>query len=386
MVIIMLFIISSCNSNPKNNKDESSPEKSSEKNVEDNKDKEKEEEKDENDGPFKNGDKKRVKAKALYLTANSASAKLDHYIELANETEINAYVVDYKDDYGIVFADTEVELAKEIGANEETYKSKELTKKLRDNDIYSIARIVCFKDPILAREKTDTAIKSVNGGLYRHNNMYWLDPNLKKNWDYNIDLAKEALANGFDEVQFDYIRFPDGKKSEMDFGENNGKIMHEVINEFLAYARSEMPDQIISGDVFAIICESPNDTEKIGQDFELIGENLDYICPMAYPSHYARGQIINKVKFPNPDLDPYNLIKNTFLKAKARLEQSKVHKPILRPYLQDFTASWLPSGTWQDYGAKQVREEIQGLYDAGYEEWILWDFMNTYSEGAFEKE
>ncbi len=333
-----------------------------------------------------NVNQKRVKAKGLYLTASSAASRLDHYIELANTTEINSYVIDVKNDYGIVSHKSEVPLASEIGAIESLYDIEKMTKKLRDNNIYSIARIVCFKDPILAKNKPEMAIKNTEGGLYVHNKMNWVNPYSKDAWQYNIDLAKEALAKGFDEVQFDYIRFPDGKKSQMVFDGKDDRQLYEVVNDFLAYARQQLPNAIISGDVFAIILESPGDTEGIGQYFEYVGENLDYLCPMAYPSHYANGQIINNVKFPKPDLDPYGVIKNTLLKAKARYEKVEGHKPILRTYLQDFSATWIGNGNWQYYEDEQVRQQIQAVYDAGYEEWFLWDPMNKYREGAFKKE
>ncbi|MEN2774381.1 putative glycoside hydrolase [Acetivibrio clariflavus] len=329
---------------------------------------------------------KRVKAKGLYLTASSAGARLDHYIELANNTEINSYVIDVKNDYGIVSYESEVPLASEIGAIQKIYDVDEVIKKLHDNNIYAIARIVCFKDPILAQKKPEMAIKNPEGGLYVHNKMNWVNPYNMDAWQYNIDLAKEALEKGFDEVQFDYIRFPDGKKSQMVFEGKDDREMYEVINDFLAYARKQLPNAILSGDVFAIILESPGDTEGIGQYFEYIGENLDYLCPMAYPSHYALGQIINNVKFPKPDLDPYGVVKNTLLKAKARYEKVEGHKPILRTYLQDFTATWIGAGNWQYYEDEQVRQQIQAVYDAGFEEWFLWDPMNNYREGALLKE
>ncbi|MCX8130590.1 MAG: putative glycoside hydrolase [Clostridia bacterium] len=336
--------------------------------------------------PFKNSGKKRVKAKGLYLTATSAGTRLKHYVDLANTTEINSYVIDLKNDYGTVCFDSQNPLAKEIGAIEKRYDIDKVIKELHDNNIYAIARIVCFKDPILAKSKPELAIKNKDGGLYVHNKMNWVNAYNKEAWQYNIDLAKEALAKGFDEVQFDYIRFPDGKKSEMFFGDIGGKKKSEAVNEFLAYARQQMPDAILAGDVFAIICESPGDTEGIGQIWEEVGKNLDYVCPMAYPSHYATGQIVNKVKFSKPDLDPYGVIKNTLLKAKARLDKVEGHKPILRTYLQDFTATWIGKGNWQYYEDAQIKQQIQGVYDAGYEEWFLWDPMNKYREDAFKKE
>jgi hypothetical protein len=230
------------------------------------------------------------------------------------------------------------------------------------------------------------AIKNKTGGLYIHNQKTWVNPYNKDVWQYNIDLAKEALAKGFDEVQFDYVRFPDGRKSEMVFGETGDKKMYETVNDFLSFARQQMPEAVLSGDVFAIILESPGDTEGIGQVLESIGRDVDYICPMAYPSHYALGQIINGVKFSKPDLAPYEVIKNTLLKAKDRLSKVDGPKPMLRTYIQDFDATWIGKGNWQRYGDEQVRQQIQGIYDAGYEEWLVWDPMNSYHEGAFAKE
>ncbi len=334
---------------------------------------------------FKNGDKKRVKAKGLYLTATSAGVRLKHYIDLANTTEINSYVIDYKDDDGYVCVDSKVPVAKEVKAIDVRYDAEKVVKQLHDNNIYAIARIVCFKDPFLSKGRPDMAIKNKDGGLYIHNQKTWVNAYNKDAWQYNIDLAKEALQKGFDEVQFDYVRFPDGKKNDMVFGDTGNKKMYESIDDFLSEARRQIPEAILSADVFAIICESPEDTEGIGQYFEKIGKDMDYICPMSYPSHYALGQIINNVKFPKPDLDPYGVIKNTFLKAKARLDKVDGHKPILRAYLQDFNATWIGQGNWQHYGDDQVRQQIQALYDAGYEEWFLWDPMNNYREGALKK-
>jgi hypothetical protein len=338
------------------------------------------------DQPFNNSDKKRVKAKGMYLTGSSAGERLKYYIDIANTTEINSYVIDVKNDYGTVCYDSQVPLAKEIGAVEKRYDVDKVIKELHDNNIYAIARIVCFKDPILAKNKPEMAIKNKSGGLYVHNSMNWVNPYNTEAWQYNLDLAKEALERGFDEVQFDYIRFPDGRKSEMVFGDTGDKKPSEVINQFLATARQQLPDAILSGDVFAIICESPGDTEGIGQVWEEIGKNLDYVCPMAYPSHYALGQIINNVKFPKPDLDPYGVIKNTLIKGLARLEKVEGHKPILRTYLQDFTATWIGNGNWQYYEDEQVRQQINAVYDAGCEEWFLWDPMNNYRIGALKKE
>jgi len=139
--------------------------------------------------------------------------------------------------------------------------------------------------------------------------------------------------------------------------------------------------------VFGIIMESPADTEGIGQYLEYVGKDIDFISPMVYPSHYAYGQIVNKVKFEAPDLDPYGVVYNTLVKGKGRIEQVSDYKAKVRPYLQDFTASWLQPKNgkkmYQSYGAEQVKQQIQAVYDAGYEEWILWSAGNKYHEEAF---
>lgn len=329
----------------------------------------------------------RVKAKGLYLTASSAGSRLEHYIQLANTTEINAYVIDLKNDYGYVEFDSKVPLAKEIGAVRLSYDIEQMLKKLKENDIYAIARIVCFKDPILAEKKPEMAVKNQSGGLYRFNQTYWVDPYNEEVWQYNIDLAKEALEKGFDEVQFDYVRFADGRRSDMVFSDTRDeKSFSENINDFLAEARSELPNAILSADIFAIVAESPGDTEGIGQHFETVGKNMDYLCLMAYPSHYARGQIINGVAFSKPDLDPYGIIYNTLLRAKDRLSKLEGKKPMIRTYLQDFTASWIGEGNYQKYDGKTLRQQIQAVYDAGFDEWLVWDHMNNYSTDGLKLE
>ena len=333
-------------------------------------------------------EKKKVKARALFLsgwTMGSAD-NLDHYTKLANETEINSYVIDIKGDGGILSYESQIPLVKEINSWENKFYPEKVITQLHDNDIYVIGRIVCFKDPILSSKRPDLAIKNSSGGLFFKNGITWLNPYNKDSWVYLVDIAKEAIELGFDEIQFDYIRFPaGGEKSGMYFGDVEKK-KYEIINEFLAYAREEMPDAVLSADVFGIILESPKDTEHIGQYLELIGKDIDYICPMLYPSHYARGQVVNEVRFSKPDLDPYGVVYNTLMKAKKRLQEVDDYQAEMRPYLQDFTASWIGSGNYMRYGAEQVRQQIKAVYDAGYEEWILWDASNTYSESAFKKE
>ncbi len=335
---------------------------------------------------------KDIKVKALYLTGWTVSSakKLEHYANLANTTEINSYVVDIKDDDGFVGYESQVPEVREVGGWMKKYDVDKMIKTFHDNNVHVIGRIVCFKDTVLSSKKPELAIKDVRGGLFKTKNtdgkmISWLNPYEKGSWSYIVDIAKEAVAKGFDEIQFDYVRFSnDGVKKNMDFSAYT-QPKHEAIDEFLAYARKELPGVVLSADVFGIICESPADTEGIGQNLDTVGKDIDYISPMAYPSHYALGQIVNKVKFAKPDLDPYGVVYNTLLKAKNRIAQIGGYKANVRPYLQDFTATWIGKGNYQAYGAEQVRQQIKATYDAGYDQWILWDALNTYSEDAFKK-
>lgn len=333
-----------------------------------------------------------VKVKALYLTGwtVSSTAKLNHYVELANNTEINSYVVDIKDDDGYVGYESQVPEVREIGGWMKKYDADKVLKTFHDNNIHVIGRIVCFKDTVLSSKKPELAIKDKRGGLYESKNtdgkmITWLNPYEKGSWSYLVDIAKEAVDKGFDEIQFDYIRFAnDGKKENMDFSAYSDP-REKPINDFLDYARKELPGVTLSADVFGIICESPGDTEGIGQNLENIGKNIDYISPMAYPSHYASGQIVNNVKFAKPDLEPYGVVYQTLLKARDRISKVEGYKAGVRPYIQDFTASWLSKGYYQTYGPEQVKQQIKAVYDAGYDEWILWDAANTYDEAALSK-
>lgn len=333
--------------------------------------------------------KKDLKVRALYLTGWTVGSddRVKHYVELAKNTEINSYVIDIKDDDGYVGYESNVPAVREMKAWKKKYDVDKVIKEFHDNDIHIVGRLVCFKDPVLSSKKPELAVKNVNGGIWRDNHkLSWLDPYNRDSWPYIIEIAKEAVSKGFDEIQFDYIRFPnDGNKKAMSFTKSDLK-KYEVINEFISYARKELPDAVLSADVFGIILESPEDTEGIGQYLELVGKELDYISPMVYPSHYAVGQKVNGVQFMKPDMDPYGVVYQSMLKCKDRLSKVEDYRAGVRPYLQDFTASWLGKGYYQSYGPEQVRQQIKAVYDAGYEEWIFWDANNTYSEAAFLKD
>ncbi len=341
-----------------------------------------------------------VKVKAVYLSGASASLteKVDSIIEIAKNTELNTVVVDIKED-GIVNYDSNVPMVKEFKNIVKYYNAEKLVKKFHDNGIYVIGRIVVFKDPVLSTKRADLAIKNAQGQVWKENGeTSWTNPYMEETWDYNIAIAKEAIEKGFDEIQFDYVRFPTGRKGEFNYGPNVPE-KAEAINGFLAKAQKELHDELgtpVSADVFAIITESKVDGENIGQRIEEVGKDIYCISPMIYPSHYANnakkgvmangvGQDINGVLFTKPDLDPYGVVYNALLSTKTKTENVEGYNAKVRPYIQAFTAKYLPAGYFQTYGAEQIKQQMKAVYDAGYEEWILWDPRNKYSEDYFEK-
>ncbi|MBZ4646294.1 MAG: hypothetical protein JG777_1783 [Clostridia bacterium] len=343
--------------------------------------------------------KEPVKVKGIYVTGWIAGTKtrFNQLVDLVNRTELNAMVIDVKEDRGKMTYISNVLLAKELGASVNMVGDiQQLMATLKENNIYPIARVVSFKDPIASEKRPELAIKTKDGTIWRDKKgNAWLNPYNKETWKYLIDISKEAVQLGFKEIQYDYVRFPtDGNVKIIDYGEiGKTKTKAEAISEFLAYAKKELePLGIdVSADIFGIVPVVEGDYEQIGQDLEMVSKDIDYICPMVYPSHYANvaqngvGQKVNGVLFKYPDLEPYGVVYNTLVLAKERLEKSQA-KAKIRPWLQDFTASYLGKGNYQIYGGQQVRQQIKATYDAGLEEWILWDPDTKYSEDGLLKE
>lgn len=343
--------------------------------------------------------KERVKVKAVYITGASAGneAFLDKIINFTKNTELNAVVIDVKED-GKVNYESNLKSVRDIKGYSELYNVEKVIKKLKDNGIYVIGRVVCFRDNHLAIKRPDLAIKRRDGSIWKENNaIAWTNPFNQEVWEYNIEIAKEAVEKGFDEIQFDYVRFPAVSNKEVYYGENLPE-KADAINGFLKEAAAELKEKgaIVSADIFAIVCESLGDTEGIGQVLERVGMDIDYISPMIYPSHYANnsrgmmgngvGQSINGIVFTAPDLKPYEVVYNVLEKTKNRISEVENYKAEVRPYIQGFTASYLPKGYYQVYGPEQIKQQIKAVYDAGYEEWIVWDAGNNYVENAFKKD
>lgn len=321
-----------------------------------------------------------VKIKGIYVSGPVAGIeKMNGLIDLVDRTELNAMVIDVKNDEGKVTYKMQSDLVQELEASVGYIPDiHELVQKCKEKDIYLIARIVAFRDPYLAEKKPDWAVHTKDGDVFRDKNgMAWVNPYNREVWDYLVEVASRAAEDGFDEVQFDYIRFStDVKEEEVDYGpeaEKADKV--KIITEFTKYLYEKLAPQgvYVAADVFGTVIDNKTDQMIVGQDYAKMASNLDYICPMVYPSHYYSGAYGIKV----PDADPYETIYAASSASARELEaipeESRAH---VRLWLQSFTASWVPGHI--SYGPEQIREQIRGAYDAGYEEWILWNAAVNY--------
>lgn len=326
---------------------------------------------------------KRIKVKGIYVSATTAGGhRLKKLIHLADATDINAMVIDIKDDNGRLTYDSNIQLANEIGADQKPQISDihKLLELLKSHHIYSIGRVVTFKDPLLALRRPETALQRKQGGIWRDGKgSAWVDPFHPLARQYNIDIAKEAAKKGFDEIQFDYVRFPDnGTKvdREVKFYRTD-QSKPELIKQFLRDASNQLHPigKFVSADVFGFSTSSSDDLD-IGHQWGQITQVVDYICPMVYPSHYANGIY----GITNPDLHPFEVVKNVLDDAINKNRTVKTyasHTAAIRPWLQDFTAAWLKNH--QIYGTQQIKEQIRALQSLGIEEYLLWNPGNRYN-------
>ena len=325
--------------------------------------------------------------KGIFITGAVAGTQntMPALTGLVEDTSLNAMVIDIKNDAGEVTYSMGLPLAEEIGAQTRYVADMPgLIQQLKEKGIYLIARIVAFKDPILAEQKPEYAVKNPDGSVFHDNNdLAWVNPYREEVWDYLIDLSKEAAALGFDEIQYDYIRFSTAQGiADADFGEAaDGKTRQDAINGFLTKAYETLVPMgvFVSVDVFGTIICNETDGQLIGQDYVEMAKHCDYICPMVYPSHYVN----NAYGIPVPDAAPYDLIYASVADGEQRLSEARtadpqVHIAKQRPWLQAFTATWVDGHI--SYGGKQLADQIRGAADAGVNEWLLWNAANNYDK------
>ncbi|WP_232316984.1 MULTISPECIES: putative glycoside hydrolase [Paenibacillus] len=313
--------------------------------------------------------------RGIYVSGYAAGSPkaMGRLRDLAKRTEINAMVIDVKDDYGLLTYPSKVRLAHRIGADRRPLMAQptQLIDELHAEGLYVIGRLVVFKDAWLASRVPDWALHEQSGKVWRDSKgKAWINPYRSEVWNYNIAIAQEAAELGFDEIQFDYVRFPaNGKRAEavIDYG-SHGTNKSEAIGQFLGRARDKLHGKPISADVFGLVTSSSDDM-GIGQTWRSVASSVDAISPMVYPSHYSAGMY----GIPQPDLNPSAVIRKSMSDAAARnryLIQSGIKPAQIRPWLQSFTATWLHPHL--AYGEKEIREQIRAAREAGVDQYLLW--------------
>lgn len=338
--------------------------------------------------------------KGIYLTGANVSDPqyLDYIINYINQTELNAVVIDFKDDWGNILHPIETDNPTLQDNISGTVDFTEIIAKLEANQIYPIARIVTFKDTVLAQDRPDLSfIDPETGELWTSDaGDAFINPFMRETWEYNIAVAKEAAKLGFKDIQFDYIRFAEGFETfghrlEYNIGEYAPFVSEDpelagiervaAINDFLTYAQNELkPYNVdISADVFGYTAIAGNaaDVRGIGQNFAMMSEIVDVVSSMIYPSHWSFGFF----GYDYPDLYPYEFT-DTYIQEEEFVLNKVDNNVTSRPWIQDFTASYLPWGTYLEYGPAEVQAQIQALKDNGINEYLIWNASGQYTEGV----
>ncbi|HEU4369470.1 MAG TPA: putative glycoside hydrolase [Methylomirabilota bacterium] len=319
--------------------------------------------------------------KAAYLTYYGVGDRgiRGRVLDLAARTELNAVVIDVKGDRGWILYRTEVDQALAAGAQGPgTLRDFDgLMADLKARGIYTIARIVVFKDNILASARPDLAVIDTRTGRPWIDNekLAWVDPFREEVWAYNIALAQEAIRRGFDEIQFDYVRFPtDGKLGAARYARPvNKETRLPAIAAFFERARRELgaSGAFVAADLFGYTAFNENDTD-IGQRIEELAPHLDFICPMVYPSGYHKGI----PGHPNPVVVPYKVVHESVRLIRKRSAGTVAR---VRPWLQDFRDYAFDR---RIFGVPEVQAQIRGSEEAGGAGWMLWNPRNDYTGSA----
>lgn len=332
--------------------------------------------------------------KGVYMTACAAktSSFREHITSLLEETELNTVIIDIKDFTGTISAplSSELQQLNEGATGCRVPDMQQFIGELHDRGVYVIGRITAFQDPFYSKTHPEIAIKKRSTGTLWHDNkgLSYIDPGARAFWDYLVEIGKESYEIGFDELNYDYIRYPsDGNVSDAAFPHSQGRAKPVVIREFFEYLNTALDsvDAPVSADIFGMTTTATTSDLNIGQ---LLGDALatfDYVAPMVYPSHYPSGY----QGFANPAAQPYEVVSHSMGTAVLRARnmaqststppaiRSHVSAGQLRPWLQDFDLG-------ADYTAEMVRAQIQATYDVGLDSWMLWDSRNRYTREALQ--
>lgn len=321
-----------------------------------------------------------IPVKAIYVSQCAATTKSfrDRVAKLVTEREINSVIIDVKDFTGALsFRAVDKDLLSTYDHARCPVKDmKEYIAELHEADVYVIARIQVFQDPLQTKLHPELAVKRASdGGTWKdHKGLAFVDVSAKPHWEYIAKVGEESYLLGFDELNFDYIRYPsDGNMKDISYTWAKGRSKSEALRLFYEFLHDRFQPQgiPISADLFGMTTTQLDDM-NIGQVLEDAARNFDYVAPMVYPSHYPVG--FNGWK--NPNIVPYEVVKFSMSRAVERLRLASLSPTKLRPWLQDFQYG----GT---YGVPEIRAQIRATYDSGLDSWMMWDPKVEYTAGAY---
>jgi hypothetical protein len=338
--------------------------------------------------------------KAIYMTSWVASTLdwREELVQFMRDSEINSIIIDVKDYSGYVLFDTKDQVIKELGSEEIRVKDLEaFLDYLYDEGIYTIARITVFQDPVYANKFPEVAVQTKAGDIWKDGKgLNYIDPASVEFWEYVVRIARATERVGFDELNFDYIRFPsDGNMKDIMFPLSGPELLNPIVTvsasntpeifppispkarileRFFSYLHDELVDTgvPISADIFGMTTTNTDDL-NIGQILEYTAPYFDYVAPMVYPSHYPR----TFIGLSNPAEHPYEVVYYSMSEAVRRMNKASTSPLKLRPWLQDFDLG-------ATYDAEKVRAQIDATYDSGLTSWMIWDPSNRYTRGAYE--
>ena len=313
--------------------------------------------------------------RGLYLNrfAPQSARKMRHLFAIADSTEINAFVIDMKDEFGLNYRSARPDIAKNAGGTHGYVNDvKALVDSVKAHGLMPIARIVAFKDPVAAERNPEWQIRREDGSTWRDKQgLAWVNAHDKRVWEYNLAIAEELVALGFEEIQWDYIRFPEPYKSlptQVFPGASLSKA--DALAAFLKESRTRLSKLGVrsTADIFGLVT-NVRGTLEVGQNWEKLSPVTDVLLPMVYPSHYPRGSL----GVAHPNAQPYDIIKIALDTARMRDQKLGITQAEhVRPWLQAFTLGQ------PKYGPEQITAQKKAVYDAGYKGWVLWSPGSMY--------
>lgn len=330
--------------------------------------------------------------KGLYFNTYSIQdpQTYEKMVDLLDSTKLNSVVVDVKDDWGNITCEFKTDDEDIKFATSPVVDIEKFIKEMHKKGIYVIGRITTFKDSVITEKHPEWGFTLSDGSLWKNGHgEAFMNPFMDEVREYDLKIARLAAEAGFDEIQFDYIRFaegfetfhdnldyPKGRWEDMQMEEGEKRV--DAITSFVKEAREMLQayDMPCGIDVFGYAMQVGR-AEGIGQDFNEMANQADVMSSMIYPSHWGP----NSFEIEKPDLEPYNLVKRYL--DQEQEEFSKIeHKPKSRPWIQDFTATWIGQGNYMEYDAEAVEAQIEAIYDSGQDEYLIWNASAEYTEGV----